>query len=90
MAVDPNEIELTPELRRATAAQADETGKRWEELVSDALRAYSAMRSSLGRSAGDRSFYGAMMEDGAIGAVEDGLSTDLATNPNHVKGLGCG
>lgn len=88
MAIDPNEIELTPEMKQAIAAKAAETGKAWTEVVSEALSNLVPSPRNFRQVGEGRSFYDAMVEDGAIGAVTEGLPSDIASNPAHLEGFG--
>jgi hypothetical protein len=88
MATDPQEIQLTDEQRKTLADLADTTGKPWREVFSEALHSYRPRNGPQVASEGQRSFYDVMLEDGAIGIVKEGLSTDVSTNPKHMEGFG--
>ncbi|HSR66984.1 MAG TPA: hypothetical protein VLU25_03495 [Acidobacteriota bacterium] len=87
MAINPKAIELTPEQRKQLAEAAERAGRSWEEVFSEAISAYRPGSDVSFRLTG-RSVYEAMVEDGAIGVVKEGLPHDLATNPEHMKGFG--
>jgi hypothetical protein len=88
MAIDPRHIELSPEMKQALAEKAEQSGLPWTEVLTEALRMFRPSRSRQRVESSSRSFYDAMMEDGAIGVVKEGLPEDLATNPRHMEGFG--
>ena len=67
---------------------AEQAGRPWPDVLQDALRSYSIVRSGRPIAQSSRSFYEAMMEDGAIGVVTEELPHDLATNSMHLEGFG--
>jgi hypothetical protein len=85
MAIDPNEIELTPEMKRAIAAKADETGKAWTEVVWGACDAAREPEVKKQDVAEPKNFYDAVRD--YIGVVKD-APPDLSTAYNHMEGFG--
>ena len=88
MTIDPRQIELTPEQQRALAELSEQAGRPWPDVLRDALR-LAAPRQERPVARSNRSFYDAMMEDGAIGVATEELPHDLATNPMHMESFGC-
>ncbi|MCH8044384.1 MAG: hypothetical protein IID44_11760 [Planctomycetes bacterium] len=88
MAIDPRQIELTAEQQQALAEMAEQAGRPWPDVLQDVLRSYPIVRSQRPIAQSSRSFYEAMMEDGAIGVVTEELPHDLATNSMHLEGFG--
>jgi hypothetical protein len=85
MAIDPKQIELSPEMKQAIAEKAEQTGKSWTEILWEGIK---LVRPRKPATPGERSFYDAMMADGAVGVVKAGLPEDLASNPKHMGGFG--
>jgi hypothetical protein len=94
MAVDPAQIDLTPEQRRRLASLAEQTGRGWTELVDDLLDlAPAALESQStaavepnGEAAPAKSLYDVLTERGILGCFDG--PTDLSTNPKHMEGFG--
>ena len=82
MAIDPNEIKLTPEQRKYVAQRAEEKGMPWPELLNELLPA-----SIPGNNANGESAFDVATRLGLIGISNDSPS-DLATNPIHMEGFG--
>lgn len=90
MAIDPRQIDLSPEQKRQLAELAEQTGRPWPQLLDAVLRTYQASKGPHAATNVGKSFYDVMMEDGAIGVVDEGLPSDLATNPKHMDWFGRG
>lgn len=87
MAIDPNEIELSPEMKQALAEKAEQTGKPWTELIDEFLaEAHLPMSPKAAEVVTDNSLYDVLSERGMLGCFEG--PTDLATNPKHMEGFG--
>ena len=84
MSVTPDQIQLSAEQKRRLAELAEQTGKSWEEVLSDALRSYGSQH---GGGNGDHSFHDAATRLGLLGCVQGGPA-DLSTNPQHMEGFG--
>ena len=84
MPTDPNEIQLNDEQRAILAAQAERTGRPWDELLGEFFDQLSAGPGRKPRAG--RSFLDAMQERGLVGAMQG--PGDLSTNPEHMKGFG--
>lgn len=82
-----DEIELTPEQKRRIAEAAERAGRTWSEVLESALRSYEDKSVPRRKDFGTKSFYDVLMEDGAIGMLEDG-PPDLSTNPKYLEDLG--
>lgn len=85
MAIAPQQIELSPEMKQAIAEKAEQTGKPWSDIVWEGIQLVRPRKSS---APGERSFYDAMMADGASGVVMEGLPEDFSSNPKHMEGFG--
>lgn len=93
MAVDPAQIDLTPEQRERLARLAEQTGKDWTELVDNLLDAAPATLVSKpveaiepNGEATQKSLYDVLTERGMLGCFDG--PTDLSTNPKHMEGFG--
>ena len=84
MTIDPDTITLDERQRCDLAAVAEQTGKPWSLVLSEALAAYR-QRPAAARS--EESFYDAAMRLGLVGCLKSGIS-DLSTNPIHMEGFG--
>jgi hypothetical protein len=83
MAIDPRQIELSPDQQRLLADAAERTGRPWSDVLAEALRRYSA--SSEPRTSSNGTFYDSMSD--VIGVVTD-APVDLSTNPVYLEGFG--
>jgi hypothetical protein len=83
MAIDLTQIELTLEQKQLLATQAEQTGRPWAEVLSEALRHCSRVPSTV--SGNPQSFYDSMRD--VIGTVK-AAPPDLSTNPTYLEGLG--
>jgi hypothetical protein len=94
MAVDPAQIDLTPDQRQRLAHLAEQTGKAWTELVDDLLDAAPVALHSQpttatepnGEAFAEKSLYDVLSERGILGCFDG--PTDLSTNPKHMEGFG--
>ena len=86
MAIDPEHIQLTDEQKEVLANAAEQSGRDWSELLSEALRVYR-LPSRHRSSQNGASLYDALSSDGLIGIVRDAPS-DLSTNPKYMEGFG--
>ena len=86
MAVDPNYIQLTPEQQKRLAELANETGKPWPEVFSEALRSYRPARDDKD-DAHEESLFDSLCRRGLVGCIKD-APADLSTNPKHMEGFG--
>ncbi len=86
MAIDPNQIQLTEELKEQLARKAEETGRPWTEVFSEAVRTYRPPRTE-NAGAEDESLYDSMNRHGLIGCIKGGPS-DLSTNHKYMEGFG--
>jgi hypothetical protein len=80
-------IQLTPEQQEALVRLSAQSGKPWEDILSEAISA--AELHVKGDRASSESVYDAMNRLGLLGCVTDGDS-DLSTNPVHMEGFGSG
>ncbi len=88
MAVDPLEIQLTPEQRSELARLADATGKPWAEVLKEALGSYRPLGTRNGNNQeSDESLFDALSRDGLIGCIKD-APPDLSTNPKYMEAFG--
>jgi hypothetical protein len=88
MAVDPSDIQLTPEQQKWLAAISHESGKPWPIVFSEALARYRVEDSLSTDSDGSQeSFYDAAVRVGLLGSIDD-APPDLSTNPRHMEGFG--
>jgi hypothetical protein len=92
MAVNPTQIELTPEQRMRLALLAEKTGMDWTDVVDDlldaaplALHGKSGLESN-GGAAPEKTLYDVLSERGILGCFDG--PTDLSTNPKHMEGFG--
>ncbi len=85
MAIDPKQIELSPEMQRAIAEKAEQAGKPWDEVLWDAIKLSPPSRSVAPEENAGESFYDAMHD--LIGIVTDAPS-DLSVNPKYLEGFG--
>jgi hypothetical protein len=83
MSIDPQQIELSPEMKKALAQKAEQTGQPWDQLLWEAIRLGPPQRPVAPEEGG--SFYDSMRD--LIGIVKDAPS-DLSTNPKYMEGLG--
>ena len=88
MTVNPEHIQLSDDQKQDLARIADETGKPWAEVLSEAIQSYrhSRRRGPNGHHS-TTSLYDALKGDGLIGIAKDAPS-DLSTNPMHIEGFG--
>ena len=83
MVTNPDEIRLSEQQSLFLARQADLTGRSWqsllEQFVPTANDGFAEVRAENAREAAER-----------IGFIEacHGGPTDLATNPQHMRGFG--
>jgi hypothetical protein len=84
MAIDLNEINLTPEQRRYIAERAERTGKPWRDILNGLVPAAPLAGADTGESA-----YDMAVRLGLIAMSDEGPS-DLATNPKYMEGFGEG
>ena len=86
MSTSPDEIVLTPDQKLRLAQLSDETGRRWDEVLDEALAAYQMVPDSENGSHGE-SFYDRAQRRRLIGCVSGG-PPDLSTNPTYMEGFG--
>jgi hypothetical protein len=84
MATAPDQIRLGPDLQRELAQLADDAGKPWNVVLSEALASYRAER--VATSSGE-SVHDAMQRLGLLGCVDD-APADLSTNSSYMNGFG--
>ncbi len=93
MAIDPQQIELNDEQRKALARVAEQTGRPWSEVLSEALR---RSRPSVSPSMGQEpqgSPYDALKSDGLIGIVispvpvevVSAVTTNVRSSPESLR-----
>jgi hypothetical protein len=88
----PEQIRLTSDQQALVAQLAEQLGKPWSQVLSEALTAYSTAPVN-GSNAGSasqaqhESFFAAASRLGLIGCVEGG-PPDLSTNPKYMEGFG--
>ncbi len=82
MAIDPTEIQLTPNQQAYIAERSESTGTPWPELLGNLVPAIVARSNGKAESA-----YEMAKRLGYIGMSDVGPS-DLATNPIHMHGFG--
>jgi len=70
MTIDPRHIELSPEMKQALAEKAEQLGLPWSEVFTEALRNFRSSRNRQRVASSSRSFYDAMLEEGAIGLAK--------------------
>ena len=88
MATNNHSLSLTDEQVRLLDELSARTGKSQTELVSDALKEYSAIASKQDKPADQTdSLFERLSRCGLIGCL-DGGRPDLSTNPEHMKGFG--
>lgn len=85
MAIDPREIELTTEQKRQLAGLAEQSGRSWADVLTDALRSYRPRNGPRTATSTGGSFYDSMKD--IIGIVKD-APRDLSTNPKYMEGFG--
>jgi hypothetical protein len=84
MAIDPTQIELTLEQKQLVASLAEQAGKQWPEVLSEALHHYRPPGAPAPVSDAG-TFYDSMQD--VIGAVK-GAPPDLSTNSAYLESLG--
>jgi hypothetical protein len=88
MAVDPSDIELSPEQRKRLAELSEKTGKPWHTVFSEALASYRTPEDAAGtENTPEESFYDAAVRVGLLGSIDD-APPDLSTNRKHMEGFG--
>jgi len=89
MAVDPAQIDLSPEQRVRLARLAEQTGRDWAELVDHLLNsvpiAPESTRPNIERLR-SKTLFEVLTERGILGCFDG--PTDLSTNPKHMEGFG--
>jgi hypothetical protein len=84
MIIDPQQIELSPEMKQAIAQKSAQTGRPWDEVLWEAI-GQSPLPAPRRPNEGG-SFYDAMHD--LIGIVKE-APADLSTNPRYLEGFGC-
>jgi hypothetical protein len=88
MATDPHQVHLSSEEWKLLTELSSSTGKRPEQVLSEALRRYEPQKSSQMTSEnGQKSVYDSLAESGFIGCIQGGPA-DLSTNPTYMEGFG--
>jgi hypothetical protein len=85
MAIDPRQIELSPEMKLAIARKAEQTGKPWDEILWHAIESAPHGEPVRGENGQGDSFYDAMRD--LVGIVKGGPA-DLSVNPKYLEGFG--
>jgi hypothetical protein len=85
MSVSPDKIALSPEQKRLLARLAEQTGRRWDELLAEAIATIE--RDQPGARDEQESVYEALVRLGVLGCVKD-APPDLSTNPKYMEGFG--
>ena len=85
MAIDPNQIELSAEMKQAIAEKAEQTGKPWDQVLWDAIKVSPPRTPAPPADGEGESFYDAMRA--LIGIVKD-APPDLSTNAKYMEGFG--
>ena len=87
MATNPQHIQLTDEQRKQLSELAEQTGKPWTQVFSEALRSYHPNSDESTDAAEGDSAYDSLKHAGLIGCIEGG-PPDLSTNPKYMEGFG--
>ena len=88
MAIDPAQIELTPEQKERLAALAERTGRPYADIVDDWLSNVSLPEED-GVHQSEKSSQTAYEAFAALGAIGCfGGPSDLSTNPKYLEGFG--
>jgi hypothetical protein len=85
MAINPDEIRLTPEQQERLARLAEQSGQPWQELLSRVIGTLPGRHN--GPSDQGKSAYELLNEAGLIGCIEGG-PTDVSSNPKYMEGFG--
>jgi hypothetical protein len=87
MSTSPDQIVLTHEQQKRIALLSDETGRRWDELLDEALSTFRPPSPPANNDTPPETFFDRAKLLGLIGCVEGG-PPDLSTNPIYMEGFG--
>ena len=87
MSTDPQQIDLTDDLRRLLATAADHTGLPWEIVLQQAVTPLLPSTPQQTESSSAETPYAKLSRLGLIGCIE-GTPPDLSTNKGYLEGLG--
>ena len=86
MAINPEEIRLTPEQQERLARIAEQSGQPWQELLTRVIGDLHGQPSN-GPVEQTKSAYDLLNDAGLIGCIEGG-PRDVSSNPEHMEGFG--
>jgi hypothetical protein len=79
-------MELTSKQKEILAKLAAESGRRWDEMLNEAIASLERQASSSNGAAGE-TVHAALVRLGLLGCVSD-APADLSTNPQYMEGFG--
>lgn len=85
MAINPEEIKLTPEQRERLAQIAEQSGQPWQDLLERVLGKLPGQQPN--GPVGKKSAYDLLNEAGLIGCIGGGPA-DVSSNPQYMEGFG--
>lgn len=88
MGADISRIQLSDSERRQLAEIAEQTGKPWSEVLSEALTSYrSCAPTKTANGQQVESVFDALKQSGLLGCLKGGPA-DLSSNPDYMEGFG--